>query len=122
MVSADELRRISGHLVRYQETDGNWEWSIAPAQNRPPPYFDGDDVVTVMAAAMLQPDASDSRQKADAWLAKWVADKKLARSDQGLGGMTFTYRAHPADEAIETYLGPLVATPERKALLPTLSR
>jgi pimeloyl-ACP methyl ester carboxylesterase len=54
---------------------------------------------------------------ADAWLAKWVADKKLARSDQGLGGMTFTYRAHPSDEAIDTYLGPLVATPARKALL-----
>jgi pimeloyl-ACP methyl ester carboxylesterase len=54
---------------------------------------------------------------ADAWLAKWVADKKLARSDQGLGGMTFTYRANPTDEAIDTYLGPLVATPERKALL-----
>jgi pimeloyl-ACP methyl ester carboxylesterase len=54
---------------------------------------------------------------ADAWLAKWVADKKLARSDQGLGGMTFTYRAHPTDEAIETYLGPLVANPARKALL-----
>src|SRR5262245_49341487 len=30
---------------------------------------------------------------ADAWLAKWVADKKLARSDQGIGGMTYTYRA-----------------------------
>ena len=54
---------------------------------------------------------------ADAWLAKWIADKKLARSDQGLGGMTFTYRANPTDEAIDTYLGPLVATPERKALL-----
>jgi pimeloyl-ACP methyl ester carboxylesterase len=54
---------------------------------------------------------------ADAWLAKWVADKKLARSDQGLGSMTFTYRANPTDEAVDTYLGPLVATPERKALL-----
>jgi haloalkane dehalogenase len=54
---------------------------------------------------------------ADAWLAKWLADKKLARADQGLGGMTFTYRAHPTDEAIEMYLGPLVATPERKASL-----
>ena len=31
--------------------------------------------------------------------------------------MTFTYRANPTDEAIDTYLGPLVATPERKALL-----
>jgi squalene-hopene/tetraprenyl-beta-curcumene cyclase len=70
VVSADELRRISGHLVRYQEADGNWAWSIAPAQNRPPPYFDGDDVVTVMADTMLQPEAGDARQKADGWLAK----------------------------------------------------
>lgn len=70
VVTADELRRISGHLVRHQETDGNWAWSIAPAQNRPPPYFDGDDVVTVMADAMLQPEAGDARQKADGWLAK----------------------------------------------------
>ena len=54
---------------------------------------------------------------ADAWLAKWVADKKLARSADGLGGMTYTYRAHPSDEAIDCYLGPLVSSPERKALL-----
>jgi len=54
---------------------------------------------------------------ADTWLAKWVADKKLARSAEGLGGMTYTYRAHPSDEAIDYYLGPLVASPERKALL-----
>ena len=54
---------------------------------------------------------------ADAWLAKWVADKKLARSADGLGGMTYTYRAHPSDEAVDYYLGPLVASPERKALL-----
>jgi haloalkane dehalogenase len=54
---------------------------------------------------------------ADAWLAKWVADKKLARSADGIGGMTYTYRAHPSDEAIDYYLGPLVASPERKALL-----
>jgi pimeloyl-ACP methyl ester carboxylesterase len=54
---------------------------------------------------------------ADAWLAKWVADKKLARSAEGIGGMTYTYRAHPSDEAIDTYLAPLVASPERKTLV-----
>lgn len=54
---------------------------------------------------------------ADAWLAKWVADKKLARSADGIGGMTYTYRAHPSDEAIECYLAPLVASPARKALV-----
>jgi haloalkane dehalogenase len=54
---------------------------------------------------------------ADAWLAKWVADKRLARSEQGIGGMTYTYRAHPSDEAVDYYLGPLVGSQARKALL-----
>jgi len=54
---------------------------------------------------------------ADAWIAKWVADKKLARSADGIGGMTYTYRAHPSDAAIDAYLAPLIATPERKTLL-----
>lgn len=54
---------------------------------------------------------------ADAWLAPWVADKKLARSAEGLGGMTFTFRSNPTDEAIDYYLGPLVASPQSKARL-----
>ena len=52
---------------------------------------------------------------ADQWLAPWVADKALARSEKGLGGMTFTYPDHPTDEAIDCYLGPLVSSPQRKA-------
>lgn len=47
------------------------------------------------------------------WLAPWLADKTLARSPQGLGGQTFTYPHNPSDEAIDYYLGPLVAAPER---------
>ncbi len=54
---------------------------------------------------------------ADTWLAPWVADKALTRSNKGLGGLTYTLRAHPTDEAIECYLGPLVSSPERKALI-----
>nr|WP_233176126.1 alpha/beta hydrolase [Dyella sp. ASV24] len=50
------------------------------------------------------------------WLAPWVADKDLARSDKGLGGMTFTYPDKLADETIDMYLGPLVQSPARKAL------
>nr|WP_225563075.1 alpha/beta hydrolase [Rhodanobacter sp. DHG33] len=53
---------------------------------------------------------------ADEWLAPWVADKNLARSDKGLGGMTFTYPERLADETIDMYLGPLVESPQRKAL------
>ena len=47
------------------------------------------------------------------WLAPWLADKTLARSTQGLGGMTFTHPHNPSDEAIEYYLSPLVANPDR---------
>ena len=47
------------------------------------------------------------------WLAPWLADKELARSVQGLGGMTFTHPHNPSDEAIEYYLAPLVANPDR---------
>lgn len=45
------------------------------------------------------------------WLAPWLADKALARSAQGLGGMTFTFPAKLADETIDMYLGPLVRDP-----------
>lgn len=47
------------------------------------------------------------------WLAPWLADKELARSPQGLGGMTFTHPHNPDDAAIEYYLSPLVANPDR---------
>jgi len=47
------------------------------------------------------------------WLAPWLADKELARSPQGLGGMTFTHPHNPSDEAIDYYLSPLVANPDR---------
>jgi pimeloyl-ACP methyl ester carboxylesterase len=42
-------------------------------------------------------------------------DKQLARSAKGLGGLTYTYPEKLSDEAIETYLRPLVATPLRRA-------
>ncbi|MDE1148479.1 MAG: alpha/beta hydrolase [Azospirillaceae bacterium] len=54
---------------------------------------------------------------ADQWLAPWVLDKALARSAQGLGGMTFSDPAQPSDEAIDYYLGPLVAGPHHKDLV-----
>lgn len=52
----------------------------------------------------------------DEWLVSWVRDKALARSSQGLGGMTYTYPNNPTDEAVDYYLGPLVSSPPRKAL------
>lgn len=47
------------------------------------------------------------------WLAPWLEDKNLARSPQGLGGLTYTYPHNPSDEAIDYYLAPLVASPDR---------
>lgn len=51
----------------------------------------------------------------DRWLAPWLADKTLARSAQGLGGLCYSNPAHPTDEAIDCYLGPLVSSARRKA-------
>jgi hypothetical protein len=80
VVSADELKRVAGHLVRHQEADGSWAWSSAPAQNRPPPVFESDEIATrwVMAALASQvpadpkakSDVRDARTKGAAWLAK----------------------------------------------------
>ena len=49
------------------------------------------------------------------WLAPWLADGALARSRDGLGGMTFSDPAHPTDEALEMYLGPLVRSARGQA-------
>jgi haloalkane dehalogenase len=57
---------------------------------------------------------------ADAWLAPWVADKSPARSPKGLGGIAYTFPDKLENETIDYYLGPLVSTPERKALVERL--
>ncbi len=54
---------------------------------------------------------------ADLYLEPWVNHKDEARSADGLGGMCYSDPAHPSDAALEQYLRPLVASPERKALL-----
>ncbi len=79
-VTADELKRIAGHLVRHQEEDGSWSWASAPAKNRPPPVFESDEVATLLATLALgeqtpadpkeKSEARDARQKAAAWLQK----------------------------------------------------
>jgi squalene-hopene/tetraprenyl-beta-curcumene cyclase len=79
-VSAPELEQIAGHLLRHQETDGSWAWSSAPPANRPPPVFESDEVVTLLADIALRPHVPtdpgekspirDSRARATAWLEK----------------------------------------------------
>ncbi|HLQ46499.1 MAG TPA: prenyltransferase/squalene oxidase repeat-containing protein [Planctomycetaceae bacterium] len=80
ILSADERDRIVGSLIRHQEADGSWDWSAAPAKNRPPPVFESNEVVTLWAYMALEPHkavdpqttspARDSREKAVAWLSK----------------------------------------------------
>lgn len=79
-ISPDELKRIAGHLVRHQEAEGNWAWSLAPAKNRPPPFFESDEVATVLSRIALRSqepadpqeksEIRDSREKTSTWLAK----------------------------------------------------
>lgn len=54
---------------------------------------------------------------ADAWLAPWLADRRVARSAEGLGGLCYADPAHPTDDALEDYLAPVLASPVRKAQL-----
>jgi len=75
-----ELQRIAGHLLRHQETDGSWSWASAPAKNRPPPFFESDEIATLLGYMALAPqvpadakaksEIRESREKAAAWLAK----------------------------------------------------
>lgn len=69
-------------------------------------------------AAMLPVIALSKQGKfVDQWLAPWFADKRLARSPQGIGGMCFADPENPTDEAIDCYFAPLVSSPHRKALV-----
>src|SRR5262245_34386574 len=77
-VSPEELKAIAGHLLRHQEADGSWAWSSAPAKNRPPPFFESDEVATLLGYMALGPQVDvqgksperEARTKAAAWLAK----------------------------------------------------
>jgi pimeloyl-ACP methyl ester carboxylesterase len=61
-------------------------------------------------------DTEPAGKFADEWLVPWLADKELARSPKGLGGQCYADPKHPTDEAIDTYLGPLLSSTQRKDL------
>jgi len=52
----------------------------------------------------------------DDWLGRWHADRDLARSPDGIGGMCYANAANPTDEAIDMYFGPLLSTQRRTDL------
>lgn len=78
-VSSDLMKRIDGHLLRHQETNGSWAWTLAPPANRFPPVLESDEVATIWGYLSLDPkglkDAKDvesaqaGRKKAVVWLA-----------------------------------------------------
>ncbi len=69
--------------------------------------------------AAMQPVIDLARQGrfVDEWLAPWHADHTLARSKGGIGGLCYANPAHPTDEALEMYFGPLMNSAERKTAL-----
>jgi Squalene-hopene cyclase N-terminal domain len=79
-ITPDELKKIAGHLLRHQEKDGSWAWSSAPAANRPPPFFESDEIATMFGYMALGPHVAtdakvssperDARKNAADWLAK----------------------------------------------------
>jgi haloalkane dehalogenase len=69
----------------------------------PPPK-----VVPVIEAARSGRFADTLRQQ--------LADKNLARSADGIGGLCYAYPNHPTDEAVDVYFAPLVSSQRRNAL------
>ncbi len=77
-ISMDDLKRVSGHLLRHQEENGAWMWTSAPPRNVPPPFFESDEVATRLTYLALAPLAAstandtqairESLSRADTWL------------------------------------------------------
>jgi haloalkane dehalogenase len=76
-------------------------------------------VETDSAPASLLPiiEAGRAGLYADLWLDPWLRHKDVARLPTGLGGTCYSDAAHPTDAALDQYLGPLVASAQRKALV-----
>jgi pimeloyl-ACP methyl ester carboxylesterase len=77
------------------------------------------DVEPDSPPAALKPvlDMAEAGVYPDLWLEPWLNHKDVARSAYGLGGMCYSNPARLTDVALEQYLAPLVASPERKALV-----
>jgi haloalkane dehalogenase len=69
------------------------------------------------AAVLPIIDLARSGTYPELYLEPWLHHKDVARSPTGLGGMCYSNPGHPTDAALEQYLGPLVASPARKALV-----
>jgi haloalkane dehalogenase len=86
-----------------------------PARVRSLLLTNGDTEKQCPPAAMLPViDLARQGRFVDEWLAPWLADPALARSDRGLGGLCYANRAHPTDEALRMYFAPVVESSDRK--------
>lgn len=76
------------------------------------------DVETDWAPAALTPVIALARENqwAHQWLKPWLADKELARSAEGLGGLCYEDPNTLTDDIIECYLRPLVETPRKERM------
>jgi haloalkane dehalogenase len=74
-------------------------------ENNPPPQF-------LPFIALAKNDTL-----VDRFVAPHLNDKQLARSAKGMGGQAYSYPENLTDEAVETYLRPLVETPLRRSQL-----
>ena len=77
------------------------------------------DTETDYPVASLAPvfEMAKNGRFADDMLGPWLADKVLARSKNGIGGLCYVDPAHPTDEAIEQYFAPLLSTADKKVWL-----
>lgn len=69
------------------------------------------------AALLPVIEASKAGEFVDQRLVPQLADKEMARSAEGIGGLCYVDPAHPTDEAIEYYFTPPARSPRTKALL-----
>jgi haloalkane dehalogenase len=77
----------------------------------------GDTEIESPPAAMRPViELAKSGRFVDEWLLPWLADPARARSDQGIGGMCYANRAHPTDEALMQYFGPLTQSDRKRSL------
>jgi haloalkane dehalogenase len=86
-----------------------------PARVRSLLLTNGDTEKQCPPAAMLPViDLARQGRFVDEWLAPWLANPALARSERGIGGLCYANRAHPTDDALRMYFAPAVESRERK--------
>jgi hypothetical protein len=113
-ITPDDLKKIAGHLARHQEADGSWAWSMAPAKNRPPPFFESDEVATLLGYLALGDKHTVASQEASrtchdnaaAWLRK--TDPSASTQAMVLRILRLVHEAAPRKD-VETEIARLLA-------------